>query len=135
MRKLRFRLNTIYYCIKMGLGIKYWFKKPVDIPKPEMFHNGVELSKPMLRLLIAQYAAAAKTITRYSGNTVYEAEDKWLYFNSSRDKIIYLETYQYWIVKDYFYLVAKGDCKFCKKSFDVLYGIIHQNGNKYRIKI
>ena len=36
MRKLRHRLNTIYYCIKMGLGIKYWFKKPIDIPKPDV---------------------------------------------------------------------------------------------------
>lgn len=121
MRKLRHRLNTIYYCIKMSLGIKYWFKKPVDIPKPEVFYPGVILSKPMLRLLIAQYAAAAKTITRYSGNAVYEAEDTWLQLYSGTDKIVYLENYQLWIVIGFFHQVAKGTRKFCKKDFDSLY--------------
>lgn len=121
MKKLRHRLNTIYYCIKMGLGIKYWFKKPVDIPKPEFFHPGVILSKPMLRLLIAQYAAAAKTITRYSGNAVYEAESTWLNLNSGTDKIVYLENYQLWTVIGFFNDVGKGIREFCKRDFDSLY--------------
>lgn len=121
MKKLRYRLNTIYYCIKMGLGIKYWFKKPIDIPRPEPFHPGVELSDPMLRLLIAQYAAAAKTITRYSGNAVYGAEATWLNLNSGTDKIIYLETYQLYTVISFFKNVGRGDCKFCKKDFEKQY--------------
>lgn len=121
MRKLRHRLNTIYYCIKMGLGIKYWFKKPVDIPRPEPFHPGVELSDPMLRLLVAQYAAAAKTITRYSGNAVYGAEATWLGLNSGTDKIIYLETYQLYTVISFFKNVGRGDRKFCKKDFEKQY--------------
>lgn len=121
MKKLRHRLNTIYYCIKMGLGIKYWFKKPVDIPRPEPFHPGVELSDPMLRLLIAQYAAAAKTITRYSGNAVYGAESTWLNLNFSTDKIIYLETYQLYTVISFFKQTARGDCKFCTKDFYTVY--------------
>lgn len=121
MRKLRYRLNTIYYCIKMGLGIKYWFKKPVDIPRPELFHPGVILSKPMLRLLIAQYAAAAKTITRYSGQAVYGAESTWLNLNFSTDKIIYLETYQLCTVISFFKQTARGDCKFCTKDFYAVY--------------
>lgn len=121
MKKLRHRLNTIYYCIKMGLGIKYWFKKPVDIPRPEPFSQGVELCIPMLRLLIAQYAAAAKTITRHSGQAVYGAESTWLNLNFSTDKIIYLETYQLYTVTSFFKQTARGDCEFCKKDFDSLY--------------
>lgn len=121
MKKLRHRLNTIYYCIKMGLGIKYWFKKPVDIRRPERFHPGVELGTPMLRLLVAQYAAAAKTITRHSGRAVYGAESTWLNFNSITDKIVYLKSYQYCTVMDFFAQTARGECKFCKKDFEKVY--------------
>lgn len=121
MRKLRHRLNTIYYCIKMGVGCNYWFKKPIDIPRPEPFGPGVILSDTMLRLLIAQYAAAAKTITRYSGNVVYGAEANWLSLNSGTDKIMYLETYQLYTVISFFKQTARGDCEFCKKDFEKLY--------------
>lgn len=121
MKKLRHRLNTIYYCIKMGLGIKYWFRKPVDIPKPEPFSLGVELGTPMLRLLIAQYAAAAKTITRHSGQAVYGAESTWLRINSGTDKILYLRSYQYCTVMEFFKQAARGECKFCKKDFKKVY--------------
>lgn len=121
MRKLRHRLNTIYYCIKMGLGIKYWFKKPVDIPRPEWLHPGVTLCDPMLRLLVAQYAAAAKTITRSSGDAVYGIEATWLSLNSGTDKIIYLKNYQLCTVMAFFKQTARGECKFCKKDFEKLY--------------
>lgn len=121
MRKLRYRLNTIYYCIKMGLGIKYWFKKPIDIPKPEPFSRGVVLGIPTLRLLIAQYAAAAKTITRHSGQAVYGAESTWLNLNFGTDNIIYLETYQLYTVISFFKQTARGECKFCKKDFKKVY--------------